>query len=821
MGLSHSRGTSAKMRTGPVTGDSVQTGPSRGDLDKETATSALTGLRVIDCSRGTAGVRATGLLADHGADVIWIEPPGGDPYRERLRIEYAVFNRGKRSAILDLKKNDSSQLRELLASADVFVHSWRPGVAERLGLDFDTVHDSFPALVYGSISGFGPGPHNSVPGYEPLVHAIVGTMGEQFGHREGPIFEALPFASIGAAGLLNLGLLAALFRRSRDGIGRQVETSLLDGALVFLSMLWGDRDGDNEMAPSGTGSGQINASGDSTRLVCQSFRCADDEYVGVHTGAVGAFGRLMKLLGLDGEIPSSTSGLDMGVPLTEHEKTVLRTRIHDIFASKPRDVWVDELTKADVCGVPQLHTGEVFGEEQVLHNRIIQSVEDPTIGKFEFVGPAARLELNPTSPPRPAPLPGAHTAEILSELGQTDAREVPWCGAGEPDTRPPLADILVVDFGAYFAGPYASRLLADLGARVIKIEPLLGDPLRGLPGLFRAAQLGKQSLAANLKDPAVAAVIRKLLSQADVVHHNLRPGAAERLGIGYEDVRALRSDVVYGYAPGWGSSGPLAGRQSFEPMISGYVGIGFEVAGQFNPPLYPAGNADPGNGLAGAIATMLALLVRDRTGSGQRFENAQLNTALSHVAHIVRTADGEVLGAEQLDPLQFGFSALERLYETTDGWICLVVSTEEQFARLGPALEIDLVSDERFRDPESRREHDYQLSDRISDALAKWTTGESLNFLRAAGVPVAEPRPYNNLKFMRDPQNARDRRVVEFPDSDGRKTRQVGSLIRISHAQERVPTPAPRLGEHSDRILTEAGLDSDQIRALRERGSVL
>ena len=176
----------------------------------------LAGLRVIDCSSGTAGPRATGVLADYGADVIWVEPPGGDPRREELAIPYSAYNRGKRSTVFDLE--DESQrgtLLDLLETADVFVESWEPGGAARRSLDYHAVHRRIPSLVYCSLSGFGlDGPHRDVPPYEALVHALVGTMGEQVGYREGPIFEGLPFASIGAAYLALIGVLGALYRRS-------------------------------------------------------------------------------------------------------------------------------------------------------------------------------------------------------------------------------------------------------------------------------------------------------------------------------------------------------------------------------------------------------------------------------------------------------------------------------------------------------------------------------------------------------------------------------------------------------------------------------
>ena len=206
----------------------------------------------------------------------------------------------------------------------MFVESWRPGVAERLGLDYDTLHAVDPGLVYCSISGFGPdGPYRDLVGYESFVHAVVGTMAQQAGHREGPIFQGLPFASTGAAHLALIGTLAALYRRLDDGVGRHVETSLLDGALAFLSMMWGESDA-SVAAQAGMDLSMTRGSG--TRLITRSFVCSDGEYIGIHTGAVGAFGRLMQVLGLDDRIPPSETGIDMGVPLTPEQARAARAR---------------------------------------------------------------------------------------------------------------------------------------------------------------------------------------------------------------------------------------------------------------------------------------------------------------------------------------------------------------------------------------------------------------------------------------------------------------------------------------------------------------
>ena len=162
-------------------------------------------------------------------------------------------------------------------------------------------------------------------------------MAEQAGHREGPIFEGLPQAALGAAYLAFIGTLAALYRRSFDGIGRHVETSLLDGALAYHSMLWSESDA-SVAALAAQGVAQSSTAG--TRLVTRSFVCSDGLYIGIHTGAVGAFGRLMKVLELDDRIPASASGLDMGVPLTAEQMALLETELHRRIAAEPRAHWV-------------------------------------------------------------------------------------------------------------------------------------------------------------------------------------------------------------------------------------------------------------------------------------------------------------------------------------------------------------------------------------------------------------------------------------------------------------------------------------------------
>jgi len=786
----------------------------------------LDGLRVVDCSLGTAGPQASGLLSDYGAEVVWIEPPGGDPARARQPAAASVFNRGKLSVTLDpAKPEDRAQLIELIARADVFIQSWRPGEAEALGLAYDQLHARSPHLVYCAMTGFGEdGRWRDLPPYEPLVHALLGTMAYQAGRRDRPIFEALPFATTGAAQLAVIGILAALYRRLDDGFGRRVETSLLDGALVFHSLLWGESEAALATGTQRTPDNRTLIKPSTMRMVVRAFRCSDGEYVSVHTGAVGAFGRLMRVLKIDDRIKPSESGLDLGTPLPPEDAEILEEALHEAFAKHPRDEWVRLLTEADICAVEVFRPTAAFDQAQTRHNGMVVQVQDPLLGAVEQVAPPIRLGDDAAAPPRPAPLAGANTQQVLAGL-DGPAPPSGWLpnppAAAPVLDRPLLEGVRILDFGAYYAGPYTSRLLADLGADVLKIETVAGDPNRGIERVFFSGNAGKRSLAVNLKDAALRPAIERLLQDVDAVHHNMRPGAAERLGLGREQVHAVNPEVIYGYAPGWGSAGPCARRQSFAPLMSAHVGSSYEVAGQGNEPMPSLGNEDPGNGLLGAIGLLMALLERRRNGRVLYCETPQLNAALGMIAHIVRGADGQPIGAGALDADAAGVSALESLYRTADGWVCLVAREDREIRAVESRVGVEILSDARFADIPARLGNRDALSERLASAFASRTTSQWLDAFADAGGVLVEPGGESAMHDMlNDPQHRGSGRIAEGVHPEKGAVREVGDLIRVSGAAKLPHRFAPGLGEHSERVLLAAGCTPEELEALRARGSL-
>ena len=375
---------------------------------------ALDGVSVVDFSWGRAGPFASGQLADHGADVIKVEAPGGDPFAPY--VARAAYDRGKRSIIVDLAAPEGRGVAlRLVDGADVVLESWRPGVAERLGLGYTELSQQRPRLVYCSISGSGTeGEDVDLAGYESLVAARSGLMADRMPPDAPPVYPGIPLAGTGAGLLAVIGIGAALVARESTGRGQHVETSMFDGVLAFMTMFWESL----EHLPDATAP---SALAPSRRLLVGSFLCGDGEYLGVHTGANGAHARLMTAMGLADRVPPAPGNREKTVPLNAEEQEVVVREVPKLFASQPRAVWEERLLTADVTAIPIHRPTEVFDEAQVAHNDATVRVRDAELGELEQVGVAVRLAGTPGAVRSGAPLPGADGDEILHALGYDDA----------------------------------------------------------------------------------------------------------------------------------------------------------------------------------------------------------------------------------------------------------------------------------------------------------------------------------------------------------------------------------------------------------------
>jgi crotonobetainyl-CoA:carnitine CoA-transferase CaiB-like acyl-CoA transferase len=770
----------------------------------------LEGLVVVDATWGMPAGIASHLLSDYGAIVIKLERPGGGPFgHDVLR---SVLDRGKRSVEADLATAAGREVaHSLLAGADVWLESFGPGRAAGLGLGYEELHARYPRLIQASYTGYGHGgPWRDRPGFDSLVAARCGLQAEQSGHREGPIFLGHPSIAYATGFLSAIGILAALRARHRTGAGQLVDASLLDGMLAVMSMNWWWNERDlSYLARSGTETGFGH-----NRLITDLFVCKDGQYLMVHTGGDGAFKRLTDILGV-GEGIRAIEGVEMQVPLNDEEYHIARHVVPDAFKARPREEWIKLFHEADIAALPVLRASETIEEPQVQYADLVVEIDDPVHGPMRQVGPVIRFAGSPAPAPAPAPVLGQHTAAVAG--GDIPASAIADAIVTDEPLAGPLAGLRVIDFSAFFATAYGARLLSDLGADVIKVEPVRGDHMRPLPDLFEGAQRGKRTIALDMRTPEGQEVARRLVAGADVVMHNFRPGKAENIGLGYEQLREIKPDLIYAFLPGFGSAGPMEKLKSFAPLVSGYAGLLYEGAGAGNPPVRRVlGNEDLYNGLAGAVAVLMAVQHRTRTGRGQYLENPQLHSSLFVVGEHATDASRRSLPAHELDADQTGWSPLYRLYRTGDGWICIACVGDRAFARLGAALGLPaLAADPRFASQADRDAHPDELTAILAARFAQLTAGQAQALLDdhgvAAEIPLADPLM---PELLWEEWALEDQRVFEHHHPEHGWIREVGLVVRLSETPGLNKGTSPRLGQHSAEILAELGYDDDQRAAL-------
>ena len=380
-------------------------------------TRSLSGIRVLDLTQVMAGPFSAMLLADLGADVIKVEPPGGDSTRQMPGAvgtdtpAFNAVNRGKRSIVINLKTIDGREaLHRLVGPTDILVENYRPGVMESLGFGYDALAKEHPRLIYASISGYGQtGPARQKGGFDLIAQGVSGIMSVT-GDPDGPPVKAgVPLTDLGAGLFSVVGILAALEARHRTGLGQRIDTSLVDAG-VALSV-W-------EAAEYFAGTGVPVALGSAHRMNApyQAFRCADG-YITIGGANERIFRRLCEVLGHP-EWPSMPDFADNASRVRHRED--LAARIEAITARQSRTHWLSLFEAHDIpCG-PINDYAQVFADAQVRAREMVVEVEHPRLGRVRSLGSPIKMSATPANPARRAPLLGEHTNEILTEMGMSE-----------------------------------------------------------------------------------------------------------------------------------------------------------------------------------------------------------------------------------------------------------------------------------------------------------------------------------------------------------------------------------------------------------------
>ncbi len=793
-------------------------------------TPPLTDIRVLDLSSGSVGGVATMILADFGALVVKVEPPDGDPWRDLAAAP--MWLRGKRSVALDIDA-DRAALDTLIREADVVVSTDSPAQARARRLEYADIQQLNPTAVFCSITGFGPtGPYAEYPAYDAVVAAKSGRMLSFSGQRqrEGPAFAAVPVGSHGASQGAVQGIVAALIEREQCGHGQIVETSLLQGLMPFdlLQLLLTQlSERDPETYPQ-----LFNIGGGMPTLNYHPVMTRDGRWIQLGNLLEHLFYAFMDAADLT-LLFAEEQWQGGQAEWTPEALEEMRDRILERMQEKTCDQWMDIFrAQGNVAAEPFTPTHDAVDNHDMAANGDVITISDPELGPVKQLGPIAHLRETPAEISRPAPAVGEANGYRWPQRG-SDAPSPPTPNGATPSGKP-LDGYTVLEFATIIATPIGVSMLADLGARVIKVEPIGGDPFREMGGgplrglLASKTNAAKESICIDLKSDEGQAIVAELIAEADAIVHNYRPGVPDRLGIGYETAKAINPAIVWVSANGYGPDAPGAGRPSAHPIPGAVIGGALYQAGSAMPPqgcetideireasrqLMRANeaNPDPNTGVLVASATLLGLYAQRRYGIGQEiYVNMLTANAYANSDDFLQYEGKPPRRA--VDAELYGTAFWHRLYEASDGWLFFAAPTCDVWTAFcqeaAPHLESMDTSDEAA------------TIAAIADVFAQAPAAEWERRLTAVGVGCVQADAAGCGEFFAHDEHvlANDFSPVATHQRLG-EVRRWGPLTKLSGGRDDYG-PGVLAGAQTDAILTEIGRDDADIARLRSAGVV-
>ncbi|OBF21071.1 CoA-transferase [Mycobacterium kubicae] len=778
--------------------------------------SALTGFKVVELADSVAGEYCGKLLADFGAEVIKVEPPGCgsrtrtmSPLLEDDATEgsalFAYLNTNKQSVVVDTDAAEGVEvLHHLIGTADAVIAHHATSWAQR-----------YPSVVVCTITPFGLDAepdldnarsinvfHASGWGYHTPSHAQP---------TEPPLQGPGRFLADYEAGLeAALCVAAALFGRMHTGGGEVIDVSahavLVSRADCILGRFitgevpaQGNRDDYDQQGPAAF------------------FACADG-YVYLYMTSGAHWLGVKALMGA----PEWLDDFDddwLEFSVTPAKVAEFQRGFATWVRHLPKDQAAEQAQRLGVPLVPVNDAEDLHRSPQYRHRGFFNSVRHPLLGVADYPTVPYLLSASPAEICSPAPALGQHTELVL---GRKDTQRVPpavMTAQLKPPKNPrggPLQGVRVVELTKVWAGPYAGKLLALLGAEVIKVETAaIPEEMRAYGGtdinhapFFLSINPEILSVDLDIKSHEGMRRLRELIAHSDIVINNLRPGAMERQGLGYQELRAIKPDIISVSIKMWGNDGPMGHQTGYAPCFAALAGMAALVGYPGGPPRGASMRyGDSTVGAAAAFAAMVALLYREVTGQGQFVDLSAVETLSSMIGD--RLLENSLTGT----PLEASGNAHPDLCPhgcypcADDSWVALAVGDDVEWQRLCAVLNAESLR-RRYPTVGDRRSHGAVIDAELN-RLTRAHDGEQLaHQLRMAGVPATKSA--TAFDVISD-QRLWDRELYRFV-TDHREGQRpiVGPSWRMTHNPARIERGAPDLGEDTDYVVQQVlGAESE------------
>jgi crotonobetainyl-CoA:carnitine CoA-transferase CaiB-like acyl-CoA transferase len=791
-------------------------------------TSALGHLRVVELGDIPASYAAR-LLGDLGADVIKVEPLGGDPNRllppfagniedPERSLTFINANTNKRSIVLDLLSTpaDRDTFAALLASADLFVEATPVGHLEALGFTDERLKELNPGLVTVSLTPFGrTGPYRNYKGSDAIANAMGGFLFSQGDDNRAPctppIHQAYQLAGALAA---MLGVAASRHRR-RTGAGQRIDVSLQE-ALTFTTSSVSRYSFENNMSrrPGSAGSG----------TGANIYKCKDGRYVHFAGGARPNMWREVTRNWMPETI------------LTQPEWDNPRYRnahsdqVNAVFAEFigqfNADEFVEEAQRRHLAAA-QLNTiGQFVNSEHVLFREWLQELEHPVIGRYTAPGSPMRLSATPMQVRHPAPLLGQHQAEILAELAKPRPQPTPQDIDQNEACKPMLEGIRMADLSQAFAGPLATTMMGYYGMEVIKVES--DEVANQGRDAAQHADMNRAKLGCtlNLRDPGGQQLFKDLAAKSNVVVDNFSAGVMERLGLGFEDLQKVNPSIIQVVMPGWGLTGPQQSWVAWGWQLCAYNGL-MSLWGYPDSPLDTRCKVawpDRVGAMNMALAVLAAVEHQERTGQGQFIEVPLLEAqgALMGPAILDYTVNGtewETLGYQEVLGAPYAPYGCYPCWGE-DNWVIIACQTDEEWQSMVRLIgDSSWAADSRFATKVGRKEHREELDQRIAEWTRTLTPRQAFRILQEAGVAAGIPMSGEDLYY--DIHLRARGHIVEMDEPPWGRIAHHGLSGIPSLSEASAARPAPWIGAHNAQVFGAIlGMSEAEIKEMEEKGAI-